>query len=189
MDMMPLRGSFFLRIYITMISRFFNLLYGSTSVQFESQYPLDESVSRLAGKVKPATLFNFSEQCAVGTVTEKRVSICRKIPFVRNSWKPCFVGAFELDGDKTILKGQFGFSSSTKISMSFYFGIIILWTMFAAVSVASESLTDLYFPLAGVALFGVATAGMISGKRSARKDVDWLSTRISDALQTHSDGM
>lgn len=73
--------------------------------------------------------------------------------------------------------------------MSFYFGIIILWTMFAAVSVASGSLTDLYFPLAGVALFGVATAGMISGKRSARKDVDWLSTRISDALQTHSDGM
>lgn len=167
-----------------MLRWFVNLLYGSAAAQFDSPHPVEESVALLAGVVKPSIASVFSGPCAVGMVTEKWVSIRREVPFVRNSWKPCFVGAFEWTGTQTILKGRFGFSGTTKVLMSIWFGFIALCIVRTTVSVASDPSVPLSFPLFGVALFCVGILTTLSGKHSARKDVDWLSTVISGALHT-----
>jgi hypothetical protein len=168
-----------------MIRCFLNFLYGSTCAQFESHYSVHESVSRLAEEVKPSNFHPFSGQCAVGTVTEKEVLIHRKIPFVRNSWKPVFVGSFEADGNKAILKGQFRFSNWTVASMSFVFLFITLWTVLVTISVTSKPETNFWFPLFGVAMLGVNIAMFFLGKWFSRNDVAWLSKVISRALHAN----
>ena len=48
---------------------------GSEPVEFISAYGLAESVARLKAATKPWSLFNVSEQAAVGRVSETRVSL------------------------------------------------------------------------------------------------------------------
>lgn len=174
-------------VYLPMISWFLDFLYGSRYAQFESQYSLHEAAFRLAGEVKPSRSSRVSEPCAVGTVTEKEVLIYRETPYFRNSWKPIFVGSFECNGNKTILKGKFRFSTWKVLSTLFVFLFIAVWTLRATDAVISNSSKDLSFPLAGVAMFGFNTAMILYGKWSARKDVDCLSKVISAALHAKRD--
>jgi|SRR5471032_2184619 len=168
-----------------MIGRLLDFLYGSRYAQFESQYAVHEAVFRLAGEVTPSRSSWVPEQCAVGKVTEKEVLIYREIPYFRSSWKPIFVGSFECNNNKTILKGKFRFSNWTVISMLYVFLFTTVWTIFATKAVISRSFEDLFFPLAGVAMFGFTIAMIFYGKWTARKDVAWLSNVISAALHTN----
>lgn len=165
-----------------MIGRLFNFLYGSRYAQFESRYSIHEAVFRLAGEVKPSRSSWLPGECAVGTVTENEVFIYREIPFFRNSWKPIFVGSFECNDNKTILKGKFRFSNWTVILTLYVFLFIAIWTALATNAVISNSSTDFSFPLVGVAMFGFNIAMIFYGKWTARKDVAWLSKVISGAL-------
>lgn len=169
-----------------MIRWFIDLLYGSVSVRFESEYSIHESVSRLAAVVKPSIIDSFSGQCAVGDVTEKSVSIQRVLPFVRNSWRPIFIGSFEPLGAKSVLKGEFRLSNWTRVFMSIWFGFIAFWTARATVAVLVNASVDPWFPLFGVGMFAMGVALVRSGKWFSRNDVAWLTQAISGALR--SDG-
>lgn len=165
-----------------MVRWFIDLLYGSVPGTFESQYSVHESVSRLQAVVRPSIFHSFSGQCAVGKVTEGKVSIQRVLPFVGNSWKPFFIGSFEPRDAKSVLKGEFRVSTGTRIFMSIWFGFVAFWTVLATVTVLAKSPTDLWFPLFGVGMLAVGVAMVRLGKWFARNDVAWLTQVISSAL-------
>ena len=165
-----------------MIRWFFHLLYGATPVRFESQYPVNESVARLAVVVKLSILSSFSGQCAVGTVTEKKVSIQRVIPLVGNAWKPFFYGSFVPAGTGAVLIGTFKFSAFTRVFMSIWFGFITFWTVLATATVLTKSPSDFWFPLFGIGMFAIGITMVRAGKWFARNDVSWLTQVIVGAL-------
>jgi hypothetical protein len=166
---------------------FFHLIYGGVTARFESRYSVRESVSRLAHAVKPSIFMALSEQSAVGTVTEDKVSIQRVIPFIRNAWKPFFIGSFQTAGDRVVLAGQFTCSPLVKIFMSIWFGFLVLWTVIATAAVIGRPPADFWFPLFGIAMFAFGIALVRVGKWLARNDIAWLSRVISNALES-SDG-
>jgi len=100
-------------------------------------------------------------ECAVGSVCEDRVRLQRVIPFVRNSFKPVFLGSFVERNGRTLLEGRFTLFHATKIFMTFWFAFVLLWTLLALIAVVSDvaSLRNqperLLLPVAGVAFFFV----------------------------------
>ena len=167
-----------------MLRSFFHFLYGATPVRFESQYSVQGSVARLAAVVKPSVFSSLSGQCAVGTVTEKRVSIQRVIPLVGNAWKPFFYGSFSSRGKGAVLVGAFKFSVFTRVFMSIWFGFIAFWTVLSTTIVITKSPSQFWFPLFGVGMFAVGIAMIRVGKWLARNDLSWLSQQIAGALGT-----
>jgi hypothetical protein len=167
--------------------RMLDFLYGSTPVEFESQFDLEESVRRLASATRrwPFGLFAI-KQSAVGRVTARKVYLERVIPLVGNSFKPFFHGSFELVGGHVRLTGRFGFHPLVKVFMTFWFGFVVLWILF----VTAHTIARLFdgkpclwwLPFAGVGMF-LAGLGLVAvGKWFARNDVRWLSTVIREAL-------
>jgi hypothetical protein len=86
---------------------FIELIYGSTPVEFESSFGLHESVARIHAATVRSVFLSFHKQSAVGRVTEHRVSLQRVIPLVGNSFKPFFVGKFEIKNGHVVLIGRF----------------------------------------------------------------------------------
>ena len=85
-----------------------DLLFGSTTVQFPSDFGLEDSVRRLrAVSRKWHSLDNLFTQTAAGFVTVERVRIRRVRPYFHNGFQPYFVGHFAKSGDKAILIGRF----------------------------------------------------------------------------------
>ena len=166
-----------------MLHWLFNFLYGATPVRFESQYSVHESVARLAAVVKPLIFSSLSRPCAVGTVTEKKVSIQRVIPLVGNAWKPFFYGSFSSQGSGAVLVGAFKFSVFTRVFMSIWFGFIAFWTVLATTIVITKSTNQFWFPLFGVGMFAAGTAMVHAGKWFARNDLSWLSQLIAGTLE------
>jgi hypothetical protein len=91
--------------------------------QFRSAYGLAESVQRLSAATKRSVFSALGETTAVGKVSEKVVRLQRVIPMVGNSFKPLFIGHFEMRGEKTVLIGQFSMLPLVKVFMSFWFGM------------------------------------------------------------------
>ncbi|MES2296079.1 MAG: hypothetical protein V4582_03510 [Pseudomonadota bacterium] len=167
-----------------MIRWFFQLLYGSIPIRFASPYSIQESITRLSSVVKPSVLNAFSGQCALGTVTAKKVRIQRVIPLVGNAWKPFFYGSFSATETGTVLDGAFKFSVFTRVVMSIWFGFIAFWTLIATAIVLTQSPGDIWFPLFGAGMFAAGIGIVRAGKWFARNDVAWLTQEISQALGT-----
>lgn len=165
-----------------MVRWFFQFLYGSIPARFESPYPASEATARLVAVVKPSVLSSFAGQCAVGTVTERKVRIQRVIPLVGNAWKPFFYGSFSAAGAGAVLEGAFKFSAFTRVFMSIWFGFVAFWTLLATATVLTKSPSDFWFPLFGVGMFGAGLAMVRAGKWFARNDVAWLTQIIVQAL-------
>lgn len=165
-----------------MVRWFFQFLYCAIPVRFVSPYSAHEAMARLSAVVKPSVLSSFSGQCAVGTVTEKKVRIQRVIPLVGNAWKPFFYGSFSASGTGAVLEGAFKFSVFTRAFMSIWFGFIALWTLLATATVLTKSPSDFWFPLFGVGMFAAGVAMVRAGKWFARNDVAWLTEVIVQAL-------
>ena len=165
-----------------MVHWFFHFLYGATPVRFESPHSIQESVERLAAVVKPSVFSSFSGQCAVGSVTEKKVVIQRAVPLAGNAWKPFFYGSFSPAGAGAVLIGTFKFSAFTRVFMSIWFGFIAFWTVLATVIVVTKSPSNFWFPLFGAGMFAVGIAMVLTGKWCARHDVSWLTQVIAGAL-------
>ena len=168
-----------------MVRWFFQFLYGSIPVRFTSPYSAREAMARLSAVVKPSVLSSFSGQCAVGTVTKKKVRIQRVIPLVGNAWKPFFYGSFSAAGTGAVLEGAFKFSAFTRVFMSIWFGFIAFWTLLATATVLTKSPSDFWFPLFGVGMFAAGIGMVGAGKRFARNDVAWLTQVIVQALGTN----
>lgn len=174
-----------------MIRWFFQFLYGSIPVRFTSPYSTHEAMSRLSAVVKPTVLSSFAGQCAVGTVTEKNVRIQRVIPLVGNAWKPFFYGSFSKAEAGAVLEGVFKFSALTRVVMSLWFGFVSIWIILASAIALTNSPSDFWLPLLGVAMFGAGIGLVLTGKWLARNDVAWVTQVIVQTIGTngaHPDG-
>ncbi|HTT39768.1 MAG TPA: hypothetical protein VMH32_19135 [Burkholderiales bacterium] len=165
-----------------MVRWFFELIYGGVPARFESPFSVQESVALLGQVVKPSVFHALTKQNAVGSVTEGKVSIQRVIPWVRNSWKPFFIGSFKTIGGRTVLEGRFTFSPWVKLCMSIWFGFIAIWVVLATIIVIRHPNGEFWFPLFGVGLFAVGILMVLAGKWFGRNDIAWLSQVILTAL-------
>lgn len=166
---------------------FLDLLYGSTAVEFESSFGLDESIARLKAASVRSAFFSLTRQAAVGTVKESRVSLQRAIPMFHNSFKPFFIGRFTVRNGRVVLVGRFSMLWFTKAFMSIWLGFCLLWTIMTFALPASHNSNTWWFPLFGI---GMACAGIgfvCFCKWLSRKDAAWLSEVIKNALSgTHN---
>ena len=165
------------------------LLYDSTPAEFRSAYGLAESVERLGAATKRSAFSALAETTAVGKVSEKVVRLQRVIPMVGNSFKPFFIGHFEVSGDATVLIGKFTMLPLVKVFMSFWFGMCGLFA--GAVLLGGfkpQAPNATLFLLQPFLMIGGGIALVAAGKWFARNDAAWLSEVIATALGAPRDG-
>ncbi|MBD8881979.1 hypothetical protein IHE49_15955 [Rhodanobacter sp. 7MK24] len=154
---------------------------GSEPVEFVSSYGLLESVARLKAATKRWSLFNVSEQAAVGRVSEAHVSLQRVIPMVANSFKPVFVGRFEQVQGKVLLTGRFRLSWFVRLFMAYWFGFCALSVVLSLATTVLKP-TAALMPLAGVGMFALGLGMTRLFAWFSRNDPAWLSGVIRSAL-------
>jgi hypothetical protein len=162
---------------------FMRLLYDSTPTEFRSAYGLAESVERLSAATKRSVFSALGETTAVGKVSEKVVRLQRVIPMVGNSFKPFFIGHFEVHGEVTMLIGKFTMLPLVKVFMSFWFGMCCMFA--GAVLLGGfkpQGLNATFFLLQPFLMIGGGIALVAAGKWFARNDAAWLSELIATAL-------
>lgn len=157
------------------------LWVGSDLVEFESSFGLTESVERLKAATRRWSMFAFSREAAVGTVTESRVSLQRVIPMVRNSFKPLFVGRFQVRQNQVVLTGRFALHWSVKLFMGFWFGFCAFHTALALFAAVPAPHTTL-LPLGGLAMITCGIGVVRICMWFSRNDQAWLSDVIRTAL-------
>lgn len=165
-----------------MIRWFIDLLYGSVPTDFESAFDLDQSVRRLADATGRTIFAALFQQRAVGKVSASRVSLQRAIPLVSNSFKPFFIGSFQKTHNRVVLSGRFTMHWSTKVFMSVWFCLCLMWTIVVLAGVLIEDLTKWWAPFIGLGMICAGTALVWVGKWFARNDVAWLLRVIREAL-------
>ncbi len=159
------------------------LLYGSTPAEFVSAYGLSESVARLVAATKRSALSSWGETSAVGKVSESDVRLQRMIPMVRNSFKPFFLGRFEVRDGVTVLTGRFTLAPFVKIFMTIWFGMLLLiggTIVLNAVKAPGSAPSFAVFQPLLMAGGGVLLVAF--GQWLSRNDVAWLSSVIGRAL-------
>jgi hypothetical protein len=166
-----------------------HLLYDSTPAEFRSAYGIAESVERLSAATKRSVFSALGETMAVGKVSEKVVRLQRVIPMVGNSFKPFFIGHFEVRGGVTVLIGKFTILPLVKVFMSFWFGMCGLFA--GAVLLGGfkpQAPNATLFLLQPFLMIGGGIALVAAGKWFARNDAAWLSEVIATALSAWRDG-
>ncbi len=159
------------------------LLYDSTPAEFRSAYRIAESIERLSAATKRSVFSALGETTAVGKVSEKVVRLQRVIPMVGNSFKPFFIGHFEVRGEETVLIGQFTMLPFVKVFMSFWFGMCGLFA--GAVLLGGfkpQGPNAAIFLLQPFLMICGGIALVAAGKWFARNDAAWLSEFIATAL-------
>lgn len=165
------------------------LLYDSTPAEFRSAYGLAESVERLGASTKRSVFSALGETTAVGKVSERVVRLQRVIPMVGNSFKPFFIGHFEVRGDGTVLIGKFTMLPLVKVFMSFWFGMLGLFVGAELLGgFKPQGPNAMLFLLQPFLMIGAGVAVVVIGKWFARNDTAWLSELIVTALSTPHDG-
>ncbi len=166
-----------------MIRSFVRGLYGSEPKEFVSAFGLAESVTRLQAATKRSVWSALAETAAVGKVSENAVRLQRVIPMINNSFKPFFIGRFELRGGVTVLTGRFTLLPLVKAFMSFWFGVTgvaaVVILVASSVGKGPDSAIFVLQPPLMIA-FGIGLVAV--GKWFARNDVAWLSGVIAGAL-------
>ena len=166
-----------------MIRWFLRLLYDSTPAEFHSSYGLAESVQRLSAATKRSVFSALGETTAVGKVSEKAVRLQRAIPMVRNSFKPFFIGHFEVRGGVTVLVGKFTMLPVVKVFTSLWFGMIGMFsTVVLLGNFKPHGPNETFFLVLPLLMIGGAIALIAAGKWFARNDAAWLSGIIATAL-------
>ena len=171
-----------------LIRKFLNLLYGSTSVEFESSFELNESITRLKAASGRTFLSALIRQRAVGTVRESYVSLRRDIPLFGNSCKPFFMGRFIERNERIVLVGRFTMWWYTKFFMSVWFGFCALSTLMTLASLPKMQSGKWWYPLFSVGMFCAGTGFVWFGKWVSRNDAAWLSEVIKHALSDKTPG-
>jgi hypothetical protein len=164
-------------------------LYDSTPAEFRSAYGITESVERLSAATKRSVFSALGETTAVGKVSEKIVRLQRVIPMVGNSFKPFFIGHFEVRGEETVLVGQFTMLPLVKVFMSFWFGMCGLFAgavLLAGLKPQGPNATIFLLQPFLMVCGGIALVA--AGKWFARNDAAWLSELIAAALGAQRGG-
>jgi hypothetical protein len=165
-----------------MIRWFVNLIYGSISVEWESVYGLEESVSRLRAATKRSVFSALAEPAAVGTVTESRVKLQRVIPMFRNSFKPFLVGQFVKRGEHVFLVGRFTMDGFVKVFMTVWFGFLVVFGVAAPFAHTVSRSGSFAFVFAPIIMCGFGVGLVWFGKWLARNDAAWLADVVKRAL-------
>jgi hypothetical protein len=162
---------------------FSGLAYDSTPQEFPSAYGLAESVERLRSATKRSAFSALAETAAVGKVSENVVRLQRVIPMVGNSFKPFFIGRFEVRGEVTVLTGKFTMLPLVKGFMSFWFAMCGLAAGTALLGgFKPQGPHATLFLLQPFLMIGAGVALVAAGKWFARNDRAWLSELIARAL-------
>jgi hypothetical protein len=165
-----------------MIHWFKNLLYGSVPATFSSDFPLDESVRRLTAATRRSAFSTLSSEAAVGRVSASGVSLQRVLPYIRNSFKPFFIGEFQTLDGRVVLAGRFTLAWFVKVFMTIWLGFCASWTVSVAIAVIASSATPKVLPFGGVLMFTLGCGFVAFAKKLSAKDVPWLSRVIQQAL-------
>jgi len=160
------------------IKTLIGFVYGSESAEFKSAFGVAESVSRLRDATRRHSFGVLAEQAAAGTVRESRVRLQRVIPMVGNSFKPFFIGRFEVRGESVYLTGRFTMLGLVKIFMSIWFGFLLV----AGITAVATGQGSPVLILGALGMFGAGVALVALGKWFARNDIAWLSNIIRSAL-------
>ena len=165
-----------------MIGRFFKLLYGSEPVVFRSALSSEQAIASLRAATRRPGFCPVVGSAATGVVSMHMVELKKETPFVRNDFKPCFVGRFRIEGEEIILEGGFTLSWQTRFFMTMVF-VFLAYFFIRTFSMLADYPDDLwYFPLGAVLLFLVMVLNIASGKSMAHGDRKYLSDIISKAL-------
>jgi hypothetical protein len=176
------------------LQRVLSFLYGDVPVRFPSDFSLMTSIERLRERTKRSVfsaLWLF-RQAAVGPVDESTVRLHRVIPMFGNSFKPIFVGRFDLDEGRVVLEGRFTMFRFSKIFMTIWLVFALLWTVLAAAAAlkaVAEDGATMYdpvawlVPLVGVLFFLAGVAFVRGCWWLSRKDMVFLTSVIQAALQ------
>jgi hypothetical protein len=159
------------------------LLYESNSAEFRSAFGLAESVERLRAATKRSIFSSLGETAAVGKVSEQRVRLQRVIPMIGNSFKPFFIGRFEVRDGLTVLVGRFGLLTIVKVFMTFWLGMAFVFAGGMLLgNFSSPNPVPLFLAFQPFLMLGFGIALIAVGKWFARNDVAWLSSVIEGAL-------
>lgn len=180
-----------------MIKSFLEALYPNQGVSFQSDYPLDLSVTKLRIATKSSFLASLFKQSAVGTVKPHKVRLQRVVPLFGNSFKPIFVGRFAEERGQVTLVGAFTTFAFSKIFITIWFGFISLWTLGTTISVIvmifrnPDSLVSadprFSFPLFGFSMLFVGYLFLRICWWLSREDIRFLSNVIQTSLNKPRD--
>jgi hypothetical protein len=164
-----------------------SFLFRSIPAEFQSDYPLEESVERLRAVVKPF-FHNFPLlKEATGKIRQDRVSIRRMTP-IGSSFKPSFIGSFHEKAGQVVLSGAFTLHFFTKAILICGLPFIGLMAVLIAIFAAVEGyLPKPEFTIPAFALLPFWLAVECLGQWLSRDDLTWLSTVIRRALSKNAD--
>ena len=155
--------------------------YRSVMAAFSTSLPLELAVVRLRGATKPS-LLGTQKEAAVGTVTRQRVFLQRLVPGTGNSFKPIFVGRFDVVEGETQLRGVFTIHWVVKLFMLFWYGGCIYWTVLATRSALEEPGTMTLVPLLGIFMILLGASVVLFFSWLADDDRCYLEEVITRAL-------
>jgi hypothetical protein len=158
------------------------LLFKRIDLELVSRYPLAESVRTLS----EATYSQFFPppgltEIAIGRVDERTVLLARRHPFLVNSFKPYFDGAFHREGSRVTLRGSYRMHHGVHFFLS-------LWAIFLAAS-AIELVNDAgtsalrNLSLKVYILASVPLLMLLVGKLPWRSDIKWMNGHLRQLLQ------
>jgi len=166
---------------MTWLTRIWETVYPEVVVQFDSRYDLQTSIRRLSERSRPSVLRTPFREAAVGRVGAGEVRLRRYNPWFRNDFAPCFVGAFDTSGGRTVLRGCFRARAWTRAFLAFWSGFCILWTLAATAAAIGDS-SRWALPLAGLLMLLFGLGLVLCGRTVGRTDVDWLTHVVRQAL-------
>jgi len=159
-----------------------DLFFASREYEFESDYPLAESVQRLqdvARAVSPAIR---------GTVAETYVSIHRADPPQRQDFRPWFFGRFLVRNGRVLLRGSYSLHEGVKVAAAVILAacLFVTWRVVLAIVDGEAAPGMLLVPVAAFALFVFL---VWSGRNATRDDPAWINDVIRHTLTQARDSL
>lgn len=160
--------------------------YRSDPATFYTPLSVDAAAAKLRRSTESSLSRAAKEGAAVGTVTANKVSLEKVVPHTGNSFKPFFVGHFEVAEGRTLLVGKFTIHWFVKLFMSVWYGGCLYWTVSATRVALEEPGQVRLFPLFGLGMFLAGGAFVAISRWLADGDREYLSGVIAGALSGSS---
>jgi hypothetical protein len=161
--------------------------YRSVTATFSTPLPVELAVVRLRAATEPSIL-GTQKEAAVGTVTRQRVFLHRLVPGTGNSFKPIFVGRFEVEEGRTQLRGVFTMHWLVKLFMLFWYGGCVYWIALAIPKALDERGTMMFVPALGVVMILAGASMVLFFGSLANDDRPFLEEVIGKALAGSATG-
>ena len=179
-----------------MIKKLDAFLFGNIPFSCESNFSLEDSVSRLQENKKQQEnkkryIFGFlSKEKIIGKVGASRVVLARVVPFFPSGFNPTLVGKFKEENGRVYFEGKFTTFWFPKIFMTIWLSFSLLWIGLAFIPLfqtLADQANKLSYEVFILPIFGIAFSciGVLILKLSWRlsiKDIDYLKKIVIEAL-------